>query len=238
MNNIHKLGLKLSEQAIAKMSLHDAPKAIDIEDVIASIDLLHNEQFIDIVNAVGSIGRKGTGILIDQHLFLTAGHCIETVKENLFRAKGRPLYIDFNYQDPAFEEGTHDIIKYQILEPISIDTALDYGFLHIRPAFPEKTVKGIDRTWFKQRRTVVSHSYLHKQVIIVGHPAGGTKKGSIGPVVDQDSTYIEYKASTRQGSSGSPVVLLEDCSIIGLHCREREGISKVGLKSDLIKFPT
>ena len=72
--------------------------------------------------------------------------------------------------------------------------------------------------------------YLNKEIFILQHPYGEEMHSSIGKIISIKNFEFMHNAGACQGSSGSPVILIENNCIIGIH--------KKNLKNSEIKTGT
>jgi len=63
-----------------------------------------------------------------------------------------------------------------------------------------------------------NEQYTLKDEIFAYQFAGGVKLGfSFGNILEKNDTYLKYDVGTKGGSSGSPLLLMKNSKIIGLH---------------------
>ena len=61
-------------------------------------------------------------------------------------------------------------------------------------------------------------AYLSKDIYILHHPKGGPAECSLGKILNINDNTFQHDAFTEEGSSGSPIILVENLKIIGIHC--------------------
>ena len=69
-------------------------------------------------------------------------------------------------------------------------------------------------------------SLLNSDIYILQYPKGGEFSFSIGKIDFIDNKIINHTASTNNGSSGSPIIKINNYSIIGIHYDGKENINK------------
>jgi V8-like Glu-specific endopeptidase len=138
-------------------------------------------------------GTLGTGFLIDNNIFVTNHHVIQTVEQ------AKDAIIQFNYQKAA--TGLD-------LEPVSFHFDPDSGF---------KTSKADDWTLVRMKEDAnadwgaikIEQVDVTKTqwVNIIQHPSGGPKQIALynNIVAYADEKRVQYLTDTLPGSSGSPV---------------------------------
>ena len=59
--------------------------------------------------------------------------------------------------------------------------------------------------------------YLEQDICIFQYPNGGELSFEKGEIISINDYEIEHAVSTDYGSSGSPILLLDNLKIIGIH---------------------
>ena len=82
-------------------------------------------------------------------------------------------------------------------------------------------------------------NYEGYQVFTMQHPKGGKLQYSHGKILERNEKFFLYSLGTSRGSSGAPILLLENLKLIGLHKGEYEldknkEIVKLGIPINLI----
>ena len=60
--------------------------------------------------------------------------------------------------------------------------------------------------------------YSHVEIYLLNYPKDKNIVASCGFIKSIEKEYIMHKCSTETGSSGSPILLLNNCKVIGIHC--------------------
>jgi V8-like Glu-specific endopeptidase len=170
----------------------------------------------------------GTGFLIANDLVLTNYHVIEKEKSN-----GQNIVCRFDYltKGDVSKKGREARLSTEWLlasspyaaRDESIDglppTAkeLDFAILRLSERVGEDRVNGVLRGSIKLS-TDAPQPIQDDRVLIIQHPEGEPLAMSTGTVMGYDEPHlrIQYSASTRAGSSGSPV-FASDLSLVALH---------------------
>jgi V8-like Glu-specific endopeptidase len=183
-----------------------------------------NDNLATIYDNPGNVSgvRWGSGTMISDDLFLTAGHCLDQTGGG--------------WQRPR-KNGTNDII-----EPSEIATNMHVNFKYqydpsgnLRPgqSFPvtalvEYRLGGLDFAIVRvggnpgQTYGITEVSSVdppvNEMVCIIGHPAGYPKRIEAGPVYGYHGDYMEYDdIDTLGGNSGSGMLRASDGSIVAVH---------------------
>ena len=77
--------------------------------------------------------------------------------------------------------------------------------------------------------------YSRNSIYILNHPEGKNVVVSYGTLKEINDTYIHHYCSTKKGSSGSPILSLNNFSVIGIHCGSSEKFDYN--KGIFIKYP-
>ena len=195
-------------------------------------DLSESKTLVQNVSAM----RWGSGCLIADNLFLTAGHCFDVLNDdngNLSDAlTNSPLNpvefvslmtVSFNYElmaCPVPESAATNAIPNEKVFNIRRLVehrlgGLDYAILEL---------EGLPGKEFGTVRLSKKLPSEGKEVVIAQHPSGQVKKVHSGPIVCEDTvcyklgdSKIYYGVDTMPGSSGSAVALPEDKVVVGVH---------------------
>jgi V8-like Glu-specific endopeptidase len=183
-----------------------------------------NEGLVSKYKRPGNVSGKpfGTGCLISDNLFLSAGHNFDS-EGNIPRINdtdvlippqeiAKNMHIAFNHQlDPDGQN--RETQNYQVVELVEhrlggIDYAIvrladnpskNFGFLNVLPIVPE----------------------LNQTICIIGHPNGWPKMIDVGSVTHvhevSDPLFGYGNIDTLGGDSGAPVIAFPSGKIIGVH---------------------
>jgi len=190
-------------------------------------DVVLRERYTDPGN-VGSV-RWCSGTLIDQDLFLTAGHCfnqdppdatvprINGTVEPIPRSEiATNMRVNFGWQlDP---NGNLQLGEtFPVVELVEdglgaqggAGVRLDYAI--VRLAGSPGLTHGISRV-------VARDVAINDIICLIGHPQGMPKRLATGPVSDIQNHRVLYNCiDTARGSSGSGLLSTPDGPIIGIH---------------------
>ena len=101
---------------------------------------------------------------------------------------------------------------------------LDFTIIEI---LPEDSISSEIKSFFKIDEDIMNNNnksnYLEQDICIFQHPKGGNLSYAHGKIKSINDDQIEYLVSTNNGSSGSPILLLNKIKIIGIHFGYYEG---------------
>ncbi|MFD4852638.1 trypsin-like serine peptidase [Bacillus toyonensis] len=167
--------------------------------------------------------RWGSGTLISENLFLTAGHCFDQnpVPWTVPRINGtnnpissqeisKNIKVNFNYQvdssgnpRPAQSFAILELIEYRF-------GGLDFAIVRL---------DGNPGQVFGHTKVAKLDAKLNDMLCIIQHPAGRMKQVEAGPVTFlQNDERIGYNSlDTLGGTSGAAILLFPDGTIVGVH---------------------
>jgi V8-like Glu-specific endopeptidase len=180
----------------------------------------------NIYNNPGNVAgeRWCTGTLISEDLFLTAGHCFDTVDDPLGwqvpkdNATGQPIspaeiastmHVNFNFQvDPAGNPRQEQQFPILSLDEHRLG-GLDFAVIRL---------DGHPGAIFGSTEISAQDADMNSMLCIIQHPAGIRKVVEAGPTTDLQGNEIGYNdLDTLGGSSGSGVLSAPLERIVGVH---------------------
>jgi len=172
--------------------------------------------------------RWGTGALIGDDLFLTAGHCFDQYPPG-WQVPSRfdipiPPYdlaklmrVNFNYQVDGKTGKTRPGVPFPVVALLEYRNAgVDYAIVRLGP-----DAKGRGPTEIFGHLTVAQADLttIGAMLCIIQHPTRQEKKIEAGPLTDIRAGRIAYdRIDTAGGSSGAPV-LSPTGEIVGVHLK-------------------
>ena len=93
---------------------------------------------------------------------------------------------------------------------IKCNKEMDFTIVEIKP---EDKIK--DKYFLLP--TLNDIDYINKDIYIVQYPEGKNLSYSQGKIKTIDNYELSYDASTKSGSSGSPILLKNTTEVIGIH---------------------
>ena len=113
-------------------------------------------------------------------------------------------------------KGTEKYLKLDESRKKFTDIALDVTIIEIRPDLDDiNDFLDIDLRCLKENYNEIYKN--DKKIYILQIPLGGEISFSYGEIVNIENQYICHKCSTKDGSSGSPILSQSNYQIIGLH---------------------
>lgn len=91
---------------------------------------------------------------------------------------------------------------------------MDYTIIEIFPSDNIKDFFNIDEGIISKNKKTF---YNGQDICIFQHPQGKELSYSQGEIIDINGFKIRHTASTKEGSSGSPIILLDKMTVIGIH---------------------
>ena len=149
----------------------------------------------------------------DKKYLITSSHIIpcKTIKPiQLINNNGKKFYISYDFDKRVIKyfPKPFDILAIDILEKDKLNniTYLEYVYDDM-------------------------NNYINKEICVLHHPEGKKLHLSCGTINKIDETIYEFEHNldTDYGSSGSPVILIENCKVIGIHKKRiKESDNKKG----------
>ena len=155
----------------------------------------------------------GTGffckIPIDQsserfvHVFFTNNHVLD------FNFLNTENYINIEYllESKKINLSSGNRFKYT-------NELLDYTIIEIFPSDNIKDFFDIDEGIIKKNENTF---YQGQDICIIQHPEGKEISFSQGEIINIIGFKIKHSASTKEGSSGSPIILVDKMTVVGMH---------------------
>lgn len=134
------------------------------------------------------------------HVLFTNNHVLDS---HFFNSK---KYIDIEYlSESKIIDLTPERFKY-------CNELMDFTIIEI---FPKDNIKD----FFDLDEGLISKNsfYKGKDICIIQHPEGKEISFSQGEILDISGFKIKHSASTKEGSSGSPIILTDKMTVIGIH---------------------
>jgi V8-like Glu-specific endopeptidase len=166
--------------------------------------------------------RWGTGTLISNDLFLTAGHLFDQTGGGWERPRqngttniippseiATNMHVNFNYQVDA-TGNPRPVQTFAITELIEYRLGgLDFAVCRLA---------GNPGTVFGQATVSTADAAIGDMLCIMGHPLGVPKRIEAGPTTDLTGTQITYNdIDTMGGNSGSGILRATNGRIVGVH---------------------
>jgi V8-like Glu-specific endopeptidase len=166
--------------------------------------------------------RWGSGTLISQDLFLTAGHLFDRSANGwqLPRQNGTNdvissqeiatnMRVNFNFQfDPAGNPRPEVSFAITQLVEFRLD-GLDFAIIRLA---------GNPAATFPIARISPADAAVGDMACVIGHPAGQPKRVEAGPVTAFSGVQIRYNdIDTLGGNSGSGIITAPDGRVVGVH---------------------
>jgi V8-like Glu-specific endopeptidase len=166
--------------------------------------------------------RWGSGIMIADNLFLTAGHCFDSDANGWRVPRSNDtnnlitppeiainMHLNFNYQLDQ-DNNLRSEIQFKVLDLVEYrQGSLDYAILKI---------DGSPGSQFGVARIASDDAPEGDMVAIIGHPEGRPKTIEAGPITDYTDFRVGYNSiDTFGGSSGSGILHYATGKIVGVH---------------------
>ena len=117
------------------------------------------------------------------------------------------------------DDNKKKIIQIEKSRIIFSDENLDITFIQIKPKKDNiKHFLEISEDLMKKDNNILESKYRKKSIYIMHYPKGKNIKVSYGLIKNIEKDKINHFCNTDNGSSGSPVLYLDNFKIIGIHC--------------------
>ena len=186
--------------------------------------IMKNSKMINIKNIdkkalckIYAFGLIGSGFLIEFkknnnpfYCLLTAAHVIENNKSNM----NNDIEVLYNNENNSIKINLNERFKRNYSRYMGIDA-------FVIEILPEDNV---DKSFFlKPNLDFVNdiQEIAKKEIVIIQYPSGEDISISTGEIlkVNKYTNEIFHKSSTKNGSSGSPIILLKSKTVIGIHVK-------------------
>jgi V8-like Glu-specific endopeptidase len=196
-------------------------------------------------NSPGDVNgqRWGTGTMISNDLFITAGHLFDQTDGGWTRPRdnttgatispaeiARNMHLNFNYQaDPA--GNLRAAVSFPITELLEYRLGkLDYAICRIG---------GNPGASFGINGVSAGDAAVGDMLCIMGHPAGVPKRVEAGPLTSFDGNTLRYNdIDTLGGNSGSGILQASTGLLVGVHTNggcDQAGGSNFGYRISAIR---
>lgn len=170
--------------------------------------------------------RWGSGTMITDDLFITAGHCFDQFGGGWTRPSrnGRVIdpgeiatlmQINFNYQVNGASGDLRPGVSFPVLELLEFRLGgLDFAIVRVG----NSAGGGLPSTTFGVTKVAATDLLTQGAMLaMIQHPAGFPKKIEAGPMFENLGGRISYDSlDTQGGSSGAPI-LSEAGELVGVH---------------------
>ena len=206
------------------MEINERQNEVEIKNSeIKEIDI-HLHEVLKSVCKIIYQNRFGTGFLIklykeEKELFclMTNEHVV--TKEMI--EKKETINIKYNYEKKWIKIKLDENKRF-----ILYNKEVDITIIEINDKIREK--------YFLLPNISSNIDYINKEIYIVQYPEGKNLSYSEGKIKNIDDYELIYDASTKFGSSGSPILLKNTSEVIGIH--KQGSKSRKENYGDLIQF--
>lgn len=186
-----------------------------------------NEMFSGAGDSPGDVSgeRFGTGALISDELFLTAGHCFDQSGGGWERPRrggqiilpreiALLMKVNFNYQKIAGTGLIRTVESFPITALVEYrSSGLDFAIVRLGKN-EDGDLPGEKFGKLKLAATDLLEN--NATLCIIQHPDGEPKRVGVGLMLDNEDNQISYKIDTAGASSGAPILSLTG-EIVGIH---------------------
>ena len=182
---------------------------VNEDNAIVNAYKIKGIQFSEIEKCICKITRKtktGTGFFCEIpekniKLLFTNNHVIDEI----YLEQGNKIACMISEKEKEiYKEIDLEKDRYKLT-----DNHLDFTIIEILREDDIQNFLKINNEPYKIKEEIYSYQY-----------AGGVELGfSFGKLLDKKENELNYDVGTKEGSSGSPVLLMKNSKVIGLHCK-------------------
>jgi len=183
----------------------------------------------------------GSGCLVGEDTFITAGHCFDPLVEgrktpvkNGIILKGEEfasyMNVIFNYQKAGMGESIrNDSMSFPIIKLLEYrENGLDYAIIKLGKS---RTGQTAGKVFGSLKMVAKNYENNNDTLMIIQHPDGEPKRVDCGPLFFSESDYLFYNnIDTKSISSGSPIINYSTGLLEGIHvegdCSESGGTNQ------------
>ena len=189
------------------------------------------EQMMNCICKIKIKGATGTGFFCKiplgtnetLNVLMTNYH----VLDEKYYKDNKEINLLVNDEDKAYE------INLLIKRKTYFNKDYDIAIIELKEEDGIKNFLELDENLFKDKENIF---YEDKSLYVLQYPNGKNACVSYGLLINIEKNDIKHTCSTEKGSSGSPILNLENNKVIGIH--KEAGLSTFNFnKGTLLKFP-
>ena len=199
----------MSDQIKEENIINEDNEIVDFDDLCKITNSGINKCVCKIMTEIEStenndkkICKTGTGFFcnlpLKKKVFITNNHILD--EEFINKEKKLVVFIDKEKKEIDLKLNR---FKYTNKE-------LDFTIIEILKKDKIKKYLELDEY-------IESRDYEKEQIFTFHFPEGKNLSYSHGKIIKKKDNYLEYSLGTKVGSSGSPILLIENLKVIGLH---------------------
>ena len=206
--------------------IKDSPDPVNIAGTKAIL-----EQMMNYICKIKIKGATGTGFFCKiplgvnetLNVLMTNYH----VLDEKYYKDNKEINLLVNDEDKAYE------INLLIKRKTYFNKDYDIAIIELKEEDGIKNFLELDENLFKDKENIF---YEDKSLYVLQYPNGKNACVSYGLLINIEKNDIKHTCSTEKGSSGSPILNLENNKVIGIH--KEAGLSTFNFnKGTLLKFP-
>ena len=206
--------------------IKDSPDPVNIAGTKAIL-----EQMMNCICKIKIKGATGTGFFCKiplgtnetLNVLMTNYH----VLDEKYYEDNKEINLLVNDEDKAYE------INLLIKRKTYFNKDYDIAIIELKDSDGIKNFLELDENLFKDKENIF---YKDKSLYVLQYPNGKNACVSYGLLINIEKNDIKHTCSTEKGSSGSPILNLENNKVIGIH--KEAGLSTFNFnKGTLLKFP-